>query len=62
MLPARNHAIVLVSKVHQPTLRAIAYARATRPDTLTAVTVNVDEKDTRDAAGRVGAPGDRRSR
>ncbi|MFK3980441.1 APC family permease [Micromonospora sp. NPDC050397] len=47
MLPARNHAIVLVSKVHQPTLRAIAYAQATRPDTLTAVTVNVDEKDTR---------------
>ncbi|MEH1014916.1 APC family permease [Micromonospora sp. CPCC 206060] len=47
VLPARNHAIVLVSKVHQPTLRAVAYAQATRPDTLTAVTVNVDEKDTR---------------
>jgi len=47
VLPARNHAIVLVSKVHQPTLRAIAYAQATRPDTITAVTVNVDEKDTR---------------
>ncbi|WP_319461028.1 APC family permease [Micromonospora sp. RTP1Z1] len=47
VLPARNHAIVLVSKLHQPTLRAVAYARATRPDTITAVTVNVDEKDTR---------------
>jgi len=47
VLPARNHAIVLVSKVHLPTLRAIAYAQATRPDTLTAVTVNVDDKDTR---------------
>jgi amino acid transporter len=47
MLPARNHAIVLVSKVHMPTLRAVSYARATRPDTITAVTVNVDEKDTR---------------
>ncbi|MCM0676526.1 APC family permease [Micromonospora phytophila] len=47
MLPARNHAIVLVSKLHQPTLRALAYAKATRPDTLTAVTVNVDDKDTR---------------
>ncbi|HEX5595650.1 MAG TPA: APC family permease [Micromonosporaceae bacterium] len=47
MLPARNHAVVLVSKVHLPTLRAVAYARATRPDTLTALTVNVDEKDTR---------------
>ncbi|HYN97477.1 MAG TPA: APC family permease, partial [Pilimelia sp.] len=47
MLPARNHAVVLVSKVHLPTLRAIAYAQATRPDTLTAVTVNVDDRDTR---------------
>jgi hypothetical protein len=47
VLPSRNHAVVLVSKVHQPTLRAIAYARATRPDTLTAVTVNVDTNDTR---------------
>ncbi|WP_238161696.1 APC family permease [Micromonospora endolithica] len=47
VLPARNHAVVLVSKVHQPTLRALAYAKATRPDTLTAVTVNVDDKDTR---------------
>jgi hypothetical protein len=47
VLPSRNHAVVLVSKVHKPTLRAVAYARATRPDTLTAVTVNVDDKDTR---------------
>jgi hypothetical protein len=47
ILPSRNHAIVLVSKVHRPTLRALAYAQATRPDTLTAVTVNVDDKDTR---------------
>ena len=47
VLPARNHAVVLVSKVHLPTLRAVSYARATRPDTLTAVTVNVDSKDTR---------------
>jgi len=47
MLPARNHAVVLVSKVHLPTLRALAYAQGTRPDTLTAVTVNVDDADTR---------------
>jgi amino acid transporter len=47
MLPSRNHAVVLVSKVHKPTLRAIAYAQATRPDTLTGLTVNVDEADTR---------------
>jgi amino acid transporter len=47
ILPPRNHVIVLVSKVHKPTLRALAYARATRPDTLTALTVNVDDDDTR---------------
>ncbi|HEV2089065.1 MAG TPA: APC family permease, partial [Cryptosporangiaceae bacterium] len=47
LLPSRNHAIVLISRLHLPALRALAYARATRPDTLTAVTVNVDEKDTR---------------
>jgi amino acid transporter len=47
MLPSRNHVVVLVSKVHKPTLRALAYARATRPDTLTAVTVNVDDEETR---------------
>lgn len=47
VLPARNHAIVLVGNVHLPTMRAVSYARATRPDTLTALTVNVDEKDTR---------------
>jgi amino acid transporter len=48
VLPARNRAVVLVSKVHLPTLRALAYAQATRPDTLTALTVNVDAKDTRE--------------
>ncbi len=46
-LPSRVHAIVLVSKVHRPTLRALAYARATRPDTLEALMVNVDPLDTR---------------
>ncbi|SFA49370.1 amino acid/polyamine/organocation transporter, APC superfamily [Rhodococcoides kroppenstedtii] len=47
VLPSRTHSIVLVSKLHSPTLRALAYARATRPDTLEAITVNVDEADTR---------------
>jgi amino acid transporter len=46
-LPSRNHVIVLVSKLHLPTRRALAYARASRPDVLEAVTVNVDDKDTR---------------
>ncbi|MGI8762119.1 MAG: APC family permease [Jatrophihabitantaceae bacterium] len=47
VLPARNHVVVLVAKVHKPTLRALAYARATRPDTLTALTVNIDDEETR---------------
>jgi amino acid transporter len=47
VLPSRNHAVVLVSKLHLPTLRALAYARATRPDVLEAITVSVDDADTR---------------
>ena len=47
VLPSRNHAIVLVSKLHRPTLRALAYAKAVRPDVLEAVTVNVDDAETR---------------
>ena len=47
VLPARNQAIVLVSQLHLPTARALAYARATRPDTLIALTVSVDENDAR---------------
>jgi amino acid transporter len=45
VLPARVHAVVLVSKLHKPTLRALAYARATRPDTLTALTVSTSPDD-----------------
>ncbi|MGX7829730.1 APC family permease [Actinokineospora sp. 24-640] len=48
VLPSRNHAIVLVSRLHRPTRRALAYAKAVRPDVLEAVTVNVDERDTRE--------------
>jgi amino acid transporter len=47
MLPARNHGIVLVSKIHKPTLRALTYARASRPSSLEAITVNVDPDETR---------------
>jgi amino acid transporter len=46
-LPTRVHALVLVSKIHKPALRAVSYARATRPTVLEAVTVQVDEQDTR---------------
>ncbi|MCW2674607.1 MAG: hypothetical protein JWP14_3196 [Frankiales bacterium] len=45
-LPSRMHAVVLVSKLHAPTLRALAYAKATRPHDLTALTVAVDEQET----------------
>ena len=47
LLPSRVHAIVLVSKIHKPTLRALAYARVARPDVLEAVTVKVDLEETR---------------
>jgi amino acid transporter len=55
VLPSRNHAVVLVSKLHLPTLRALAYARATRPDVLEAVTVSVDDAETRELVRRWGA-------
>ena len=45
-LPASNRAIVLVSKLHLPTLRALAYARATRPSQIEAVTVDVNPSET----------------
>lgn len=45
VLPSRNHGIVLVSKVHKPMLRALAYAKATHPSTLEAITVAVDQDE-----------------
>jgi amino acid transporter len=48
LLPARTHAIVLVSKIHKPTMRAVKYARAMRPSTLEAVTVGVDPDETQE--------------
>jgi amino acid transporter len=42
VLPTRVHAIVLVSKLHKPTLRALAFAKATRPNVLEGVYVSVD--------------------
>lgn len=47
LLPSRVHAIVLVSTIHRPTLRAVAYASATRPSRLEAVTVDVDHEATK---------------
>lgn len=48
LLPSRIHAVILASTLHKPTQRALSFARATRPDTLTAITVNVDDGDSRD--------------
>jgi len=42
VLPTRVHAIVLVSKLHKPTLRALAFAKASRPNALEAVYVSTD--------------------
>lgn len=46
VLPSHVHAIVCISKIHKPTMRALAYARATRPSVLEAVTVDVDHDET----------------
>jgi amino acid transporter len=45
-LPSRVHAIVLVGRLHKPTLRAIAYARVARPSTLEGLYVELDPQDT----------------
>ncbi|HWD82898.1 MAG TPA: DNA-binding protein, partial [Kribbella sp.] len=56
-LPSRVHSIVLVSKLHKPTLRALAFAKAARPYTLEAITVDVD----RDESDALQADWDRHS-
>ncbi|MFI7100854.1 APC family permease [Streptomyces sp. NPDC050161] len=45
--PSRVHSIVLVSKVHKPTLRALNYAKLMRSDALEALSVDVDPADTK---------------
>ncbi|NUO57960.1 MAG: APC family permease [Hamadaea sp.] len=47
VLPPRIHAVVLVSRLHRPTIRALGFARATRPDTLTALTVAITPDEVR---------------
>jgi amino acid transporter len=46
IMPTRVHAIVLVSKLHKPTLRALAFAKATRPNVLEAVYVSTSPEET----------------
>ena len=45
-LPSRVHGIVLVSRLNAPALQALAYARATRPSTLTGLHVELDPEVT----------------
>ncbi len=45
-LPARVHALVLVSTVRKPVLRALAFARASRPSKLEAIIVDVEPQKT----------------
>ncbi|MGI4895742.1 MAG: APC family permease [Janthinobacterium lividum] len=44
-LPNGVRGVVLVSKLHKPTLRALSYARAAKPTELQAVTVAVDPEE-----------------
>jgi amino acid transporter len=46
ILPTRVHAMVLVSKLHKPTLRALAFAKASRPNVLEGVYVAEDMAST----------------
>jgi amino acid transporter len=46
LLPTRVHAVVLVSRLHRATMRALAYATAARPGTLEAVVVDTDPSAT----------------
>ena len=57
LLPTRVHAIVLVSKLHKPTLRALAFAKATRPNALEGVYVATDN----DATNRMLSEWDERN-
>jgi hypothetical protein len=56
-LPSRIHGVVPVSTLHEPTLRALAFARATRPHDLVAVTVQVDEHETQQLVDEWSARG-----
>ncbi|WP_323794091.1 DNA-binding protein, partial [Nocardioides sp.] len=46
VMPTRVHAVVLVSKIHKPTLRALAFAKASRPNVLEGIYVATDPKET----------------
>ncbi|HLS45837.1 MAG TPA: APC family permease [Ornithinicoccus sp.] len=59
VVPSRVHALVYVPRLDRPTMRALAYARATRPPSLEAITVDVVPEETeklREQWARRGLP------
>ena len=46
VLPSRVHAVVVVQGVDKPTVRAVNFARASRPSSIEAVTVSIDPEQT----------------
>ncbi|MCC6496973.1 MAG: amino acid permease [Propionibacteriaceae bacterium] len=46
-LPSRIHAVVLISQLNEPSLKALAFARAIRPSTITALRVDTNSRRTR---------------
>ncbi len=46
-LPSRIHAVVLISQLNEPSLQALAFARAIRPSTITALRVDTSAGRTR---------------
>ncbi|MFD3943353.1 APC family permease [Streptomyces sp. NPDC058579] len=46
VVPAKHHAMVLVSRLHAPTLQAVGYAQAIKADGIEAVSVAIDEEET----------------
>jgi len=47
LLPSRVRAVIMVQEVNKPTMRAVNFARATRASSIEAVTVSIDEAETK---------------
>ncbi len=46
-LPSNVHAVVLISKLHQPAMNALSFARATRPSSIVGLNVQTDPAESR---------------
>lgn len=46
LLPSRVRAVIVVIGINKPTVRAVNFAKATRPSSVEAVTVSVDQEET----------------